>query len=105
MWHLHSVGKWPVLSLLRLKKQDFMDVAQLFFEYNRALGIMSLISSPELNPPIILHILSFLPADFRLLLYLHNTASTSQRFTPYKGSRGIPPCSRGRTGAPFRKPD
>ena len=65
MRHFYSVGKWPVLSLLRLKKQDFTHVAQLFVEYNRALGIMSLIISPELNPPIILHILSFLPADFR----------------------------------------
>ena len=65
MWHLYSVGKWPVISLLRLKKQDFMDVAQLFVEYNRALGIVSLINSLKLSPSIILHILSYLPADFR----------------------------------------
>jgi hypothetical protein len=65
MWHLYAVGKWPVLCLLRQKKQDFMEVAQLFVEYNRALGLISLLNSSELCPPIILHILSYLPADFR----------------------------------------
>ena len=53
------------MGLLRLKKQDFIDAAQLFVEYNRALGIINLISSPELSSSIILLILSFLPADFR----------------------------------------
>ena len=65
LWHLHYVSRWPVLGLLRLKKQDFMDAAQLFVEYNRAFGVVNLISSPELNSSIILLILSFLPADFR----------------------------------------
>ena len=63
--HLYEVGRWPVICLQRLLKQDKSDVAQLLVEYTRALGIIAMFEHLVLCGSTILTILSFLPAGLR----------------------------------------
>ena len=56
--HLYKVGRWPVICLQRLLKQDKSDVAQLLIEYTRALGIIAMFQHHELCGSTIFTILS-----------------------------------------------
>ena len=81
MLHLFNVGRWPVICLQRLMKQDQSDVAQLFAEYTRALGIIALFNPHEICVSTIMTVLSFLPAGLRHVGSAHDSYTFQLRLS------------------------